>query len=245
MIRSLHRKIFCLSLLVLGFIRMDKNVIAQTLPLSSNLINFNSSEGKSLFLKSEVKESYFPLSIHFITQDSPSYCGVASAVMVLNALSIYPNGPSDYGEFHYFTQKNFFDNPKTQAILTAEQVAKKGMTLDQLGSLLQSYPVKAKVYYSQVLSLEEFRKIIVDNLQKNNLYILVNYLRKGIGEETWGHISPLAAYNQQTDRLLILDVSRYKYPPVWVKVEELWKATQTIDTTSHKSRGFVLVNRSF
>jgi hypothetical protein len=44
--------------------------------------------------------------------------------------------------------------------------------------------------------------------------VIVNYLRKAIGQEKGGHISPLAAYDAETDRFLILDVSRYKYPPV-------------------------------
>jgi hypothetical protein len=67
-------------------------------------------------------------------------------------------------------------------------------------------------------------------------------LRKAIGQETGGHISPVAAYNEQTDRFLILDVSRYKYPPIWVKAEELWKATATLDSVSGKTRGFLLVS---
>ena len=50
--------------------------------------------------------------------------------------------------------------------------------------------------------------------------MLVNYLRSAIGQKTGGHISPLAAYNQETDSFLILDVSRYKYPPIWVKAEQ-------------------------
>ena len=52
-------------------------------------------------------------------------------------------------------------------------------------------------------------------------YVLVNYLRRAIGQERGGHISPLAAYDADTDRFLILDVSRYKYPPVWVGAAEL------------------------
>ena len=31
--------------------------------------------------------------------------------------------------------------------------------------------------------------------------------------------SPLGAYDEKADRFLILDVARYKYPPVWVTAE--------------------------
>ena len=44
--------------------------------------------------------------------------------------------------------------------------------------------------------------------------MIANYLRKAIGQEKGGHISPLAAYDAETIAS-ILDVSRYKYPPVW------------------------------
>jgi hypothetical protein len=73
--------------------------------------------------------------------------------------------------------------------------------------------------------------------------VIVNYLRKSIGQETGGHISPIAAYDQSTDRFLILDVSRYKYPPVWIKAQELWQAIATVDFDGGKTRGFVLVSR--
>ena len=81
----------------------------------------------------------------------------------------------------------------------------------------------------------------MQNLSKRDNFAIVNYLRKTIGQERGGHISPIAAYNQRTDRFLILDVSRYKYPPVWVKAVDLWQAIATVDTDAGKTRGFVLV----
>ncbi len=91
------------------------------------------------------------------------------------------------------------------------------------------------------MTLDRFRQMAVTNLQESDNFVLVNYLRKSIGPQRWGHISPIAAYNQQTDCFLILDVSRYKYPPVWVKASELWQAMAT-NSDSGKTRGFVLVS---
>ena len=54
--------------------------------------------------------------------------------------------------------------------------------------------------------------------------MIVNYYRKAMGEEVGGHISPLAAYDVKADRFLVLDVARYKYPPVWVKTADLFAA---------------------
>ncbi|NES17471.1 MAG: hypothetical protein F6K41_00440 [Symploca sp. SIO3E6] len=116
------------------------------------------------------------------------------------------------------------------------------MTLEEFGRLLESYPVTAEIHQGGEVTLTEFRNLVVKNLQESNNFVLVNYLRKTISQERGGHISPVAAYHEETDRFLILDVSRYKYPPVWVKAEELWQAIATIDSTSGKARGFVLVS---
>jgi hypothetical protein len=177
-----------------------------------------------------------------VTQKNQAYCGVASSVMVLNALGIAAPEAPEFGQFRVFTQDNFF-NSQAQTVIKPEVVARQGMTLDQLGQLLEAYPVKAQVYHAGDLTLDEFRSLVVKNLQEPGNFVVVNYLRKVIGEESGGHISPVAAYNKETDRFLILDVSRYKYPPVWVKAEDLWKAMATVDPASGKTRGFVLISR--
>jgi hypothetical protein len=75
-------------------------------------------------------------------------------------------------------------------------------------------------------------------------FVIVNYLRKAMGQEKGGHISPLAAYDSKSDRFLILDVARYKYPPVWVSASDLFTAMNTTDSDNdNKTRGFVVVAR--
>jgi hypothetical protein len=71
----------------------------------------------------------------------------------------------------------------------------------------------------------------------------VNFLRKALGEERGGHISPLGAYDEKADRFLIFDVARYKYPPVWVKTSDLFDAMNTTDSSNdNKTRGYVLIS---
>jgi len=226
---------------IVGFCLASGGVLAQTLPLPQNLINFNSAEGEKLLINSQALQDYFPLSMQFVTQKNQAYCGVASSIMVLNALPIPAPEAPEYGSYHLFTQDNFF-NAQTQKVVAPEVVARKGMTLEQLGKLLETYSVKADVHHAGDTTLDEFRSLVVKNLQEPGNFVLVNYLRKAIGQETGGHISPVAAYNKETDRFLILDVSRYKYPPVWVKASELWQAMATVDSSSGKTRGFVLVS---
>ncbi len=231
-------------ILILAGLTLDRHItLAQTLPISPQLIPFNSSQGEQLLLDSQARQDYFLLSNQFVTQINQAYCGVASSVMVLNALGLPAPESLQYKPFHVFTQENFFDRDETKKVVSADLVSRRGMTLAQLGDLLISHGTKVKVYYGSDVDFNRFRFLLVQNLSKRDNFVIVNYLRKIIGQERGGHISPIAAYSQRTDRFLILDVSRYKYPPVWVKAIDLWQAINTTDSDSGKTRGFVLVTK--
>jgi len=226
---------------ILMFSMIAGELLAQTLPLSPNLINLNSKEGKRLLMESQTREDFLPLIVHFTVQQNKAYCGVASSVMVLNTLSIPAPEAKKYAPYRLFTQDNFF-NAAARKVVIPEVVSRRGMTLDQLGKLLEAHAVNTTVYHSADTRLEDFRTLAVKNLADSRNFILINYLRKSIGQERGGHISPLAAYHEKTDRFLILDVSRYKYPPVWVTAEKLWQSMTTVDSDANKTRGFVVVS---
>jgi hypothetical protein len=214
----------------------------QSATSASALIPLTSPEGERLLYGSESRQDFLPLSVHFVSQQNLAYCGAASMTMVLNALGIPAPVDPAYVRFPMFTQNNVF-NPATDRVLPAETIAKQGMTLDQLGGMLATYPLETQVYHTRDSSLNEFRRLAAANLKQPGNFILVNYLRKALGQQTGGHISPLAAYDHASDRFLILDVARFKYPPVWVKAETLWQAMDTVDDASGKTRGFVLISR--
>ena len=93
------------------------------------------------------------------------------------------------------------------------------------------------MYYASNLNLELFRSLLLKAIS-NQHFIIVNFLRTSLGQEGGGHHSPVAAYDTITDRFLILDVARYKYPAYWVKADKLWNAVDTKDKT--RSRGFLV-----
>jgi hypothetical protein len=84
--------------------------------------------------------------------------------------------------------------------------------------------------------------VVERNLSNEDDYLLVNYQREVLGQERVGHISPLAAYDRDSDRVLILDTAGYKYPPTWVPMESLFTAMSTVDSASGKSRGFIEIS---
>lgn len=211
--------------------------------LRADLIPLAEPAGMELLVLSRERVDYGPLAQEFVTQANLAYCGVASAVMVLNSLAVPAPAVAGYGPYRFWTQTNVFDAPATSAFVRPELVAREGMTLEQLQGLLSSHGLVAARHYGDQLSLEQFRRLLRRNLSQPGDRLLVNYDRKVVGQAGGGHISPLAAYDVRSDRVLILDVARYRYPSLWVPVADLWRAMRTIDTSSGRSRGLVTVSR--
>jgi Phytochelatin synthase len=202
------------------------------LPVPANSIALKSKIGQQLLAQSTIKADYASLSQNFQTQKLPAYCGVASSVMVLNALKrTVP-----------LNQDTFF-TPEAQKIRNPLEVAFMGMSLAQLAALLKSHQVKVETHYAADTTIEQFRTQLKQNLARERDFVIVNYNRAGVGQVKGGHISPLSAYHEQSDRVLIEDVSSYKYPPVWVSMSELWNAVNTKDISTGQTRGYLLVSQ--
>ena len=216
---------------------------AETLPLPADLVALPSEQGEALLFGAEARSDFVPLSAQFVTQVNPAFCGPATIAMVLNALEL-PRPPSDATlGLGLFDQDNVF-SAAAEAAKPRAEVLRGGMTLDDLGAFLGSYGLDVAVTYARDSSLDTFRDTAVAGLNDRDRFVLVNYLRSAMGQEKGGHISPLAAYDADTDRFLVLDVSRYKYPPIWVDAETLYGAMNTPDgDNGGKSRGFVFVGR--
>jgi hypothetical protein len=216
---------------------------ADSLPLPPNLIASTTQEGEALLIGAEAREAYFTLVSNYLTQQTQSFCGVASMVMVFNAMQLPAPEVPAYAPYRTFTQDNVLD-ARTEAILPRDTILKQGITLDQMGALLAVQPVNVTVRHASDSSLDSFRSEASSHLQQSGQFVLVNYFRNALGQQKGGHFSPLAAYDKDSDRFLILDVARYKYPPVWVKAEELFAAMNTKDSDNDdKSRGYVLIAR--
>ncbi len=97
---------------------------AETLPLPAGLTDFSSHDGETFLLESKALEAYFPLSIHFVTQKTQAYCGVASMVMVLNALNVPAPSTPDFQPYRTFTQDNVLDD-STDAVLPRDVLARQ------------------------------------------------------------------------------------------------------------------------
>ena len=199
------------------------------------------------------KTPFLTLSRYFVTQQNLAYCGVASSVMVLNALITDPNQrpkESRHKSYRYFTQDNIFSFASKQLEqnqVDQDRIQHHGMTLSTLANMIRSYNLNTQIHYASEVSVDQFRYALNQvflRSQAGSHYILVNYGRKALGQKGGGHISPLGAYDPIHDAVLIMDVSRYKYAPVWVSVSRLYDAMNTHDSDSDRTRGYCVVSKA-
>ena len=196
-----------------------------------------------LFESAKTKIQVWTLARYFESERIDTFCSIASAAMVLNALGVpAPVSRLTY-PYNIFEQDNFF-TPAVLAIQQVHSVAGKGVTLDQLASMVKTFGVTVDVYHADKQSADQFRELAATALGSTDHYIIVNYARENLGQVGVGHFSPLAVYDRNSDRFLIMDVARYKYPPVWVKTADLWNAMNTDDTDAKAKRGFVIVSQA-
>jgi hypothetical protein len=213
---------------------------AQHAALPESLVALDSDEGQKLLAESTARRDFFALAEQYVTQKNPGYCGIASAVMALNALQVSAPTAPEWGA-PFFTQENIW-NDAAKTVTPPD--FKGGITIDQLADIVRAHPATAEAHHASETTLEEFRDLAAKNMASPSDYLIVNYNRQDVGQEFMGHISPLGAYHAASDRFLLLDVARYKYPPVWVKAAALFAAMNTHDIVSGKSRGFVVVRAS-
>ncbi|MGP3698519.1 phytochelatin synthase family protein [Rhodobacter sp. NSM] len=197
-------------------------------PLPASLIPFDSEAGQALLAEAEATADLDDLSASFRPQRLTSFCGVASSVAVLNALG------------QTVTQRGFFDG-RTGQVRSRWRVVFGGMPLDALGGLLVARGASVEVRHADGLGAAEFRAALRRNLSTEGDYLIVNYLREVLGQGASGHISPLAAYDAESDRVLVLDTAAHRFPWTWVPLPDLLAAMATTDGESGLPRGYVEV----
>lgn len=234
-------KIMSLVLSLMLTLLVSVSFAYEKLPIPRNLILLDSKEGEALF-NSSFHARYWGLANHFVTESGLTYCGVASAVMVLNASGQTPPITPSHAPYRIFDQVNFF-SPAVLKITTPSKVAAQGMSLEELFDSLKTFNQHASIHYAAETKVDGFRKVVIAAMRSGNSDIIVNFNRKIINEQGAGHFSPIAAYDVKTDKVLMLDVARYKYPPVWVSLSELFDAMALNDDRKiEKKRGFIVFN---
>jgi len=162
--------------------------------------------------------------------------------MVLNSIEVLKPKKSDHKTFSYFDQENIFSG-EAGRIVPQVQVQMNGLSLSQVGLLIEAWGGAVETFHARLSNVTHFREMIVKVFESNETFMTVNFERGGIGQIPSAHHSPIGAYDVVGDRVLIMDVARYKYPPVWCPVEVLWNGMNTVwNPLTGETRGFLIAH---
>lgn len=223
-------------------------------PLPPNLIALSSKRGKELFREAYDQgtlESYFSLAEQFITQSEPSYCSISSLAMVLNALNFDPKRIWK-GSWRWVSEDMLHCESKALCGHTEEKVRKDGMSFAEFETLARCHGVGIQGFracHPANISCgsQGFKKFYdtvetISRSDKNDVFLVTNFSRKHLSQTGDGHFSPIAAFHKEAGYVLVLDVARFKYPPYWVKIEDMWDSMAAIDKATNKPRGYFLIS---
>jgi glutathione gamma-glutamylcysteinyltransferase len=208
-------------------------------PLPERLVPFASEEGRALFreaLEEGNLEGFFALAEQFHTQADPAFCGLASLVVVLNALAIDP-GRLWKGPWRWFSE-DLLD-----CCSPLERVRERGVALDELACLARCNGADTRVERADS-GLERLRDDVrAASRAPLEPIVVASYARSALGQTGSGHFSPIGGYHAARDLALVLDVARFKYPPHWVPLAMLHEAMREPDPDTGSPRGWVVFSR--
>ncbi len=229
--------------------------------------NWNSKEGIERLQRTEYKGDFYRLAHHFKPQVNPAACGQGAATVVLSAIyelnhksfPVIEEWPITIGDKKYPLQyrlindSNFF-NESTDKILDRRTISMKitkkdgsfggGIDIDELQKMLKVHGVKSKLVNVDKFSDEKlaaFRKEVKEVVNSDKEFLLLNYDHsyKGL---MGGHFSPVAAYDEKSDSVLILDVAAHRNPWIWVNLSDIYHAMNTKNYAQTSYRGYLVVN---
>jgi hypothetical protein len=209
---------------------------------ADRLIYLTEPEGETMVLAADLRGPYFKLASYLETEQILTFCGPASIAAVLNSLEVKRPQPAQYFPWALWTQAGVF-TPANQAVKPYAVVEHEGLVLSELAAFFRNLGTRAEFTHADSISLDQLRAAVKATLADPGKRFVANYSRKPIGQNGDGHISPVAAYDAASDRVLVLDVARYKYPPVWLAVSDLYAGMQAVDSGSGKARGYVVVSK--
>ena len=90
--------------------------------------------------------------------------------------------------------------------------------------------------------LQHFRELLKKIMISNDVYLIANYHLSAMYDKNSGHFSPIVAYNEDGDYVLVMDVASHLGVWVWIKLEDLYRLMN--GTLSGIKRGYIVVKRA-
>ncbi|XP_032241445.2 glutathione gamma-glutamylcysteinyltransferase 2 [Nematostella vectensis] len=221
-------------------------------------VDYRSTESQHRLIRSMNDGTAVPflsISSCFNTQTDPAFCGLATLAIVLNAMQIDPQRLWKT-PWRWYTED-------TLGVESMDSVREVGITVEEFQRLAlrngvacelvrpedskESYALFRENLYHVCTGWKD-RKPSVGGCEQNFsecplAHMAISYSRETLKQTGKGHFSPIAALDLQTDSVLVFDTARFKYPPHWTPVRELFHSMIPVDEETGKSRGYFLLRQ--
>lgn len=138
------------------------------LQLPAAMVAIDSDEGQ-LLLSGALAADHPTLARSFQTQQKGSWCGVASAVTVLN------------GRGAELSQDEFFTDAVTE-VRPWFRVTFGGMPLSALTQMLKAHGAQPSAVHAEDATVEAFREVLKENMANAKDWLIINYDRRVVKE---------------------------------------------------------------
>src|SRR5215510_2551112 len=178
-------------------------------------------------LRAAPARGYWSLAPHYVCQITDCACSLASATMVINAISgerlRAPGSMMMTQEalllavndevWHKGSGK---DGGNGVTLTELEALLRKGLAANDLRAEIAAVPIGDK---ADAAKAADGLRRDMEACEQGRQLVIANYFSEtAIGSGDYGHFSPVAAYDARRDEVLVMDVWRYEYEPYWIPV---------------------------
>lgn len=209
--------------------------------VDKSAIEMSSEEGIRLLQTAPNLEKFTKLVDSKDRQNSLGSCGLASIATLLNALN-YPAKDVVYGTFKYHTMNNIRNMEAIKQDVLDWAPEKNGLGLHQVRDVCIALGLNTTLKLCGEISHSEFIDDVINTTFDQKTYMLVNFYRPSVGQVGGGHITPVAAYHNSQNQVLLMEVVPHKFSSFWVHEATLFSAMKELDKRLNQSRGYLLVS---
>jgi hypothetical protein len=206
------------------------------------------------FFRYDAAPVYWALAPHLVSQHTDCACALASASMALNALRSL-NGHHRIGDV--ISEQRLLEAMNDDHWQAAFQaVIGDGLKLacygEDMPRALGLFGLADRCAVSvhrmprdDETAITRLREDLVAMQRQADRLLIANFHLNtfyGDGSDI-GHYSPLGAYDDRRDRVLVLDVYKPSYEPAWAPLEHLAQAMSVHDD-KEMPRGYLLLKRT-
>jgi hypothetical protein len=203
------------------------------------------------YLRGAPDSAYWSIAPHLIQQATDCSCSLATAVMLLNTVRGREGHFRNAGPV---SEASLLDQVGDAAWRAAVAEDGNGLSLTEFAAALErallAYECAGSwsVGITPVTDADEAiagLRAALGAMENGAGFAAANFhldLFYGDGVDV-GHFSPIGAYDSERDLVLMLDVYKKDYEPMWAPLPRLAKAMATVSRKTGEPRGYAVVRR--